>query len=453
MRILETALVVSCLPILGMSLLGYRGLRIVAVGLLLAPAVVLVAHAAFEGLRSPMIPIYLVASLLGLVGLSWMFSPAPFPSLPAVRWGALCVLAVLAAGTVFAWSQSAFELPSPAGPHPVGVTEVTFGDGKQVPQGLSARIWYPARTVEGQPAPYVPSAEKARNTLSPHVLSARTHAGENAGLVEAPEKLPVILYSPPWDGRSFQNTALFEALASAGFVVVALNLPGEGALPPWDFSTEQSMTKFRGDSQRQLETRTAHIFAAKEALSDLNSGRLGGGRFQNRLDLNAVGAVGYSFGGAVVAEALFREPRLRSGVNLDGVLFGESARSGAKQPFLFITDDMPEPTEQELRSPDGAARRSAEFYAQAFGDMHRWLNTRGGLLIRFDETDHGSFSDSPLYLTGKDWKKAAETLRRVNLLTVEFFDETLRGRQSSVLEKDSLPWRGVELKKFPAKSP
>src|SRR5262245_24608533 len=125
MRILETALVVSCLPILGMSLLGCRGLRIVAVLLMIAPSLVLAAHAILEGLRSPMLPVYLVAALLGLIGLFWAFSAAPYPSLAAVRWGAVCALVVLASGAAFAWSQSAFELPAPLGPHPVGVTEVS----------------------------------------------------------------------------------------------------------------------------------------------------------------------------------------------------------------------------------------------------------------------------------------------------------------------------------------
>lgn len=450
MRILETALVVSCLPILGMSLLGHRGLKAVAVVLLVAPVVVFAAHAILEGLRAPMIPVYLVAALLGLLGLFWAVSP--FPSLPAVRWGALCLLVVLAVGTVFAWERSAFTLPRPPGSYSVGVTGIAFGDG---PQNLSARIWYPAKTGAGRRAEYVPQKQKAGLPL--HIQAARSHAFEDAGVAETSKPLPVILYSPPWDGRSFQNTVLFEALASAGFVVVALDLPGVEGLPAWDFSTEASLQQFQKGAREQLAARTSQLTAAHAALNDLNSGRLAGGRFESRLDLDAVGAIGYSFGGAVAAEALLREPRLRSGVNLDGILFGDAARSGASQPFLFITDGMPEPTAAALKSPDPAARRNAEFYKEAFGSMHRWLGSRGGILVRFLDADHGSFVDSPLYNDGlreADAQKAAATLQKVNALVEAFFNQTLRNQTGTLVDKDTLPWPEAEMRKYPsAKSP
>jgi len=207
---------------------------------------------------------------------------------------------------------------------------------------------------------------------------------------------PVVIYSPGWGGADCENTRLCELLADRGFVVLAMDHPPsstDGRLEDFDLSTEASASAFARGADRELAARTADIRKLLDRLPGLDSGEFGGGQLAGRLDISRVGVVGYSFGGAVAAEATRVDPRLRVGVNLDGSLFGESLISGSMRPFLIVTDNLPPPTEKDLASSDPCTRRLAEFYSSTFRAYDLWEQQFHAKVVRVADAEHADFTD------------------------------------------------------------
>ena len=63
------------------------------------------------------------------------------------------------------------------------------------------------------------------------------------------------------------------------------------------------------------------------------------GRFNGRLDMQRVGVVGHSLGGATAAQFCHDDPRCKAGIDIDGMPFGNVIQDGLHQPFFFIRSD------------------------------------------------------------------------------------------------------------------
>ncbi len=236
---------------------------------------------------------------------------------------------------------------------------------------------------------------------------------------------PVLLYVPSWNGSPTENNFLFQYLAHQGFTVLSLDHSATD-LPPLDFKSPSALQSFHHAASQQLASQSDTVIHLLDALQ-------ADPRFKGR----PVGVFGFSFGGAVAAESLRRDPRLKAGANLDGTLFGQAAKEGALQPFLFLTDFEPMPTEAALHSPDEPARLAAEFSATGLRDMEHWLKTRGGVLIQFPDVQHQSFCDEGLRLKGGE-----KTLTQIAACLTAFFNETLKGEKSPA-------WPAVSIHRFP----
>ena len=56
------------------------------------------------------------------------------------------------------------------------------------------------------------------------------------------------------------------------------------------------------------------------------------------LDIDNIGMLGHSFGGAAF-EAVYSNPRIKAGVNMDGTLFITKDRDDMKKPFMFMESE------------------------------------------------------------------------------------------------------------------
>ena len=61
-----------------------------------------------------------------------------------------------------------------------------------------------------------------------------------------------------------------------------------------------------------------------------------GSPLAGHLDLQHVGIVGHSIGGATAVQVMAGDPRFKVGVNLDGKLFGKEPDARLNRPFLWI---------------------------------------------------------------------------------------------------------------------
>jgi len=293
------------------------------------------------------------------------------------------------------------------------------------------RIWYP---VEASALTRLSAAIWPRRYVHDQALATA-------------EPVPVLIYFGGWPGTGVDNHELLRTLVGQGYVVVTEKNVMPSALEPaeserpMDFSSAEAYedTLRRADTRVRLLARTA--VAWLDSLESLNQ-HDPLGRFTGRLDLARVGVLGYSFGGAVAAEAAWLDPRFRAVVNLDGWSFGDAATEGIHQPYLFISDDSPEPTSQDLNSSDPVQRYTSRLTALDYPRLLHNLARNGGNFLRVAGTRHPEFVDRGRRSSGREIlglpPDAAGRLQAIlQAYVLAFFQQHLRGIESGLLRGPS----------------
>ncbi|MFE1775279.1 alpha/beta hydrolase family protein [Streptomyces sp. NPDC059008] len=304
------------------------------------------------------------------------------------------------------------RLPAPTGPHRIGHTTLYLADPTRrdpwepalAVREVMATVWYPARAVHGHPVAPQMTADAAalfaRIDAEIHHLptsgvdwaATMTHA--HRGAPAQPVRRPVLLYSPGGGDPRTMGTGVAEELAGHGWVVVAVDHPGDAgevAFPTARAGRERVRpTVFRGDPRTSpeifrtaIDTRIADLRFVLDQLEVLAAGGNpdAAGRplppdLGRALDLRRVGAYGHSAGGTAVTEAMYEDRRIGAAVNLEGHLDhpapgpgreGELfpvARHGVDRPLLLLgTDGFPGRAEMArswsamLAHPRGHTRR------------------------------------------------------------------------------------------------
>ncbi len=146
--------------------------------------------------------------------------------------------------------------------------------------------------------------------------------------------LPLLIYAPGWGDAYDDNTVLMRTLASHGYGVVAIDDIARDPKAEWataddeaarlatfDVGTPDRQIQFMIDANRRVELAASKMRAVLEAIANTQATEPSFERF----DLDRVGAIGASFGGATAAEAASGGGNIRAAVNLDGLVFGRAA--------------------------------------------------------------------------------------------------------------------------------
>lgn len=349
-------------------------------------------------------------------------------------------------------------LPPPAGQFPVGTAswDIDRSDMEAFQsawQGcrLSTRFWYPAEPGAGDGrAPYAPSGAG----LLSGARWARTGATWNPPLSSRRVRYPVLLSLPGWAGALGENTAFMQDLASRGFIVVGIgyNDPacagadaaaGDFAAPVTDFSSRAAFEHTLAIANQKIERvagAASHVVDALEALDRVDPG----GRFGGRLDLDRVGVVGYSLGGAIALQLCWRDNRVKGAVNIDGWLF-DAAPGGIKQPFMYISDDDP-PVSADPSDPSAARRYQSILDEEHDRRMADDFAKHGDVTVTVLGSKHSDFSDtaylSRLALLERRRPDGA-AIRTAADYSAAFFGQVLNGEASPLFSK---PAPSVRLK-------
>jgi hypothetical protein len=351
--------------------------------------------------------------------------------------GAILILCSVIAAMVL----PVFTLPRPGGPYAIGTVTRHWtapgssGQGDVKPRKLTIQFWYPTEARSGMRSPY--RTNDARGVKS-HLRLIRTHSWMDVPVASSPDSFPVILFSPGWKGHLTQNTVQFEMLASRGFIVLSLEHPPAQGLPAdFDPSLEKNL---RGYSV-EVRLRARDVLSVLDQLEAINQ-HDPEGLFEGRLDTLRTGMFGYSFGGATTFEACWLDRRLKAGINMDGMLFGESAENGVEQPFLTMSGGGALPTEEDLQCSDPRRRVHMRALDTDMKRIERSLARHGGYYLRGEGMFHSNFSDRPLYsplrrLTHAGPIRVNRAMHIINEYTLAFFEQHLNHKPEAVLARPS----------------
>jgi predicted dienelactone hydrolase len=326
------------------------------------------------------------------------------------------------------------QLPQPTGPYPIGVVNLHLVDSSRpdlydVPRKyreLMVSVVYPARHAAQYPkAPLMtPGVSAGFNALAgvdnydvpqgTTIDYAAIRTFERVGAPAARGWFPVVLYSPGLGDVRSWDSVLVDQLASEGHVVVTIDPTYEASaveFPGGRVASSRLLQLYAqavadGTQTQFLETvvlgtRVADTKFVLDALARLADGQnpdaehapLPAG-LGAALDLGRTGMFGHSGGGFTTLEAMYEDPRIKAGINMDGTLefvFGAPtdtnlspvAQHGLSKPFLILSSD----------SADACTAAADPSCAAVLAHSTGWHAD-----ITLPGTQHGSLTDAEVVM-------------------------------------------------------
>jgi predicted dienelactone hydrolase len=391
--------------------------------------------------------------------------------------GIVGIISLLALASLL--KADSVTLPKPIGPYVVGRTFFDWVDRTRVdpfaptpgtPRELPVWIWYPAKPGPKPLAEYLPTAvreallERANpvigffgRLLTVDQADVRAQALERPALLDHPSKFPVVLMKPGYGGLVPQYSTLAEDLASHGYLVVGSDSPYTSPVAVYEDGRVAMRTTAGHPSEsapgrknelapgqpNDLAVAVAKVWAEDlqfmlDRLHDINASG-SSEMFAGRLDLEAVGAFGHSFGGAVSLQFCKDDTQCKGAIDIDGAIWGDVALGGLTKPALFIFSDRP-----ILRLPVSELSPDQKALMDALGRIRAGLPNRPNQLV-LSGSSHYNFADSALLVephAGRflgmigpiDPHRALDVTRRY---IRAFFDTFLKGKPDKLLEGTS----------------
>lgn len=367
-------------------------------------------------------------------------------------------------------------LPQPTGTYDVGTTYFVFVD-KTRPElftedpddhrEVTVRAWYPGAPVEGaRTAPYYENAAEivTRYSYPAELTSLSANSKIDIPVSGQRDKYPVILFNHGWGEHAAQNTVLMEELASHGYVVFSLThhyeakywvypdgsvrylslassrfqqLMGEQNKPGIMDMFQAMFTTKGAAAQESLFKRTVSAMPAflgegpriwaddiSFVIGELDSLNRTEGRFGGKLDLEKIGVMGMSLGGAAAGQACLIDDRIIAAMNIDGGLLGDLPDTVVTQPMFYM-----------------GSRRFTD-YDEVFADHA----AGDAYTLTIGDADHYDFTDFTLLHRQHLMIGSVEGLQMLKILndyTLAFFDFYLKGRDSDLLSGERRPFAEV----------
>ncbi len=355
-------------------------------------------------------------------------------------------------------------LPAPGGTYPVGrfITEwtdasrpETLGGTPGHSRALSVWIWYPAERV-GSTVPYMPpdwvharDASRGIGALLFQTVSAIHDRATDAPPSSAGALFPVLIMEPGLGPIIPEYATLAEDLASRGYVVIGLNPTYSAAFTVLDGQVVQGSPrgtipeKATPEQAQQLGDALVAIWAADDRFAidqAIHMDRDPGSPFAGHLDMQHVGLLGHSFGGAAAFEACSLDTRCSATADLDGWLFGRVIQAGLDRPALLIS------SEAGAIANTPAGQQAAHDFASVFA------RTPASYQVTILGTRHFNFTDSAIgfhpleHLLGVLGSiDGARGLRIASEYLAGFFDQTLKNHPSPLLANPSPDYPEVQV--------
>jgi hypothetical protein len=308
-------------------------------------------------------------------------------------------------------------------------------------------FWYPATAKAGVlPEAFVESNATLYaylNTRNPSIVARFvSHALPDVPLATNEPAYPVLIFSHGGGFRR-QNTDKALELASHGYVVLAVDhqhaeasvLPNDQVMIGTGFCAEPKSCFLPAFDSALKDVR----FLADE-LSRINSSDA---LFAGRLDLERLGAVGYSWGCVPAAEFCRIDMRCKAVVLLDVGSILEAApdlmQVGLQKPFLSMNSTMgPRPAIPASYNPEWLYA-SRVLFTNAI-DNAFWFQLQNSSHQSFQ--DRGSLISDPTR-TADPTPVSREQSRTVRACTLSFFNKFLKGEDDQLLDNPALVYTSI----------
>lgn len=481
MRLLEIGLIAINFILLYWEVIANKkGGQAAVIPLAIAFGLVIVQIAA-EGARWEMIPAYLTSIVL-IAYFYWGKRKEGGRSRIAVTVQLVLLTVFLLVSVAPPAILPVFSFAKPTGPYAVGSTvfhwvdeqrRETYSNNPEDRRELMVQVWYPAAEGSGEKrSPYLLDASKVSGGISTKTLGlpafafshlglVKTHSHLEAKLSDAESRYPVLIFSHGMNGYRNQNMYQVEELASHGYIVVGIDYAYEAAasvFPDGRVAPSRTDSKLTSNAQNaeHIPLWTADAAFVLDQVEKLNRNDATG-RFTGKIDVDRIGMLGHSFGGAVTLQMTKNDSRVKAALSMDGGFYGPSVSDkGLGKPFFQMFSE--EIYNLVMASYDDVAKKSDLGSREAFEAPRKEYIEKsshalagGGLSILIPGSKHASYSDLAIFspLLGLGGADPRRDHRIVNEFSVAYFDRYLKGKDDSALQALAAKYPKVKFKVNP----
>ncbi|GHO47082.1 alpha/beta hydrolase family protein [Ktedonospora formicarum] len=474
-----------------------KGVWLGAVGVNVA---ILILHGFFEGFRYQMVFSYLFTMLFTiytLIKASGNFFVAKLPTalkIIIISFSLVCLILT----SFLASALPVFTLPQPTGNSAVGIKYFHLVDEKRnepflknstKKRELMVKVYYPAKPDKSKPfSPYFHNSPElirlltAGNRLPSFLLDqlnlVKTNSKEGLHISDTQSSYPVILFSHGAGTSMEVHTSQCEDLASHGYIVVAIDhtyISAATVFPDKIVTAQDATTVFAEGDPRGTIAQIAvdDDKFVMDKLAELNEGGIDP-QFKGRLNLDEIGAIGHSFGGAVAYDLAINDSRVKAAIDLDGTVYTTpKGGTNTMAPFLMLANDkihiqriqnhdtgmqkfadMSDKEQKDMLSVYGSKEAYDKDYNETLQNLVGLANTvkASGNLYTIEGSDHMKFTDIGLFFGNDQLRQfigiggKTEPVRCLVIteaLTLTFFEQHLKHGEAT----DSLLKQYPELKK------
>ena len=421
-------------------------------------------HLAVEQYRWPMLFSYILTAGLFLLSLPSLIQPSTAPGKRG-KWiylvGAVALVwAVVGSGLPVLMPVP--QLPTPPGPYAVGSVlydwtdssrAETYSTDSSAKRELMVQVWYPAQPDAGaKTAPFLDNFDIALPAMAQsvkfpafatgHLRLVKTHTYDNAPIRAEGAPYPVVISSHGYTGYRTEGLSQMEALASSGYIAIAIEHPYATAftifsdgrvvyndpamLPP----AGRNLPGDQAAREKLQAIVVADVRFVMDQLQLLNAGEVAS-PFAGKLDLQRIGLTGLSLGGGAITWTCQIDPRCKAGLAMDGwyePIASSVLATPLRQPFMFMQ------SETQMWKMDNLARLDSLYQGVNAPAYH----------LKFSGVLHNDFSDYPLetplsapLMHERGTLNGARTVKIVDNYILAFFDQYLKKQPSALLQGPS----------------
>lgn len=461
-----------------------------------------VIHGIFEGFRYQMIFSYIFVItfvVFTLVRAKYKFFQAKIPKGFKLIISSLSAIFLIVT-LLLSYALPVFKLPKPTGSYDVGIQYFhlfdenrndPFLDGRAKKRELMVKVYYPAKKDNSKPFDryFHNSSELLKafaagyhmpDFLFSHLRLVKTNSKEGLQVSDKQQSYPVVLFSHGAGTTMEVQTSQCEDLASQGYIVAAIDhtyVSWATLFPDRIVTAQEATTDFKtaDPAERITQIMADDSKFVIDSLTKMNEGRIDS-NFKGRLNLDEIGAVGHSVGGAVAYNLAINDSRIKAAIDLDGIVFvTPKEKSQNMAPFLMMAndkyhiqglqnreplikkfEDMTEEDQKIMISMYGSEDAYKEAYKRASQNIIGLAEVlrSSGNLFTIEGSDHMKFTDMGFFIGIKQLRELmgiggntspARCLEITKSVTAVFFNKHLKSEEKDAL--DSQVNKYPELKK------